>query len=159
MKDELEKLVNAGNSDVKIGEILGIHRTTVPKWMKKFGIVREKKIINHSCKLCGKEISDNPRNRSCCPTCVTRIRRYRLKKKAVEYKGGECERCGYNKSLAAMEFHHNNSDDKDFTISEMNHKSWRFIKTELDKCTMLCSNCHREEHSKYDEEKFLNMVE
>jgi len=157
LKEKLEELVNQGLSNVKIGEELGYHRTTIAKLMKSFDIKREKEYYV-SCTLCGKNLGDNPRNRQCCPSCVTRIRRYRLKKKSVEYKGGKCEICGYDKSLAAMEFHHNDSNEKDFAISEMNHKSWGIIKNELDKCKMLCSNCHREEHSKYDDEKLLDMV-
>jgi hypothetical protein len=125
--------------------------------MKKHGIEREK-VHYTQCVLCDKDLGDNPRNRRCCATCVTRIRRYRLKKKAVEYKGGKCEECGYDKSLAAMEFHHLDSSKKDFAISEMNHKSWVFIKGELDKCSMLCANCHREEHTKYDDKDFLDLV-
>jgi len=68
-----------------------------------------------------------------------------MKKKAVAYKGGKCERCGYDKCVAAMDFHHVNPDDKDFKISD-GIWSWDRLKPELDKCMMLCANCHREEH-------------
>jgi hypothetical protein len=36
---------------------------------------------------------------------------------AIAYKGGECSICGYNKCVAALEFHHLNPSEKDFTIS------------------------------------------
>jgi len=164
MKEKLEELISQGYSNIKIGELLNIHRTTVPKWIKKYGIDDLRnghcgdKIFNDKCKLCGKDINYNPSNRSCCPTCVTRIRRYRLKKKAVEYKGNKCEICGFDESLAAMEFHHS-SENKDFEISDMNHKSWDFIKPELDKCVLICSNCHRQIHSKYDDLGFLDFIQ
>lgn len=71
--------------------------------------------------------------------------RRRKKIELVEYKGGECERCGYNKCIDALEFHHKNPNEKDFTISG---KSWSFerLKKEADKCILVCSNCHKEIH-------------
>jgi len=46
-----------------------------------------------------------------------------------------------------LEFHHINKDEKDFAIGSGNTKSWSDIKKELDKCVLLCANCHREVHS------------
>lgn len=72
--------------------------------------------------------------------------RKRAKLRAVEYKGGCCERCGYDRCIEALEFHHLDPNEKDFGISSQTI-SWSRIETELDKCIMLCSNCHREEHA------------
>ena len=44
-------------------------------------------------------------------------RRSVLKEELVKYKGGKCEICGYNKCIEALEFHHLNREEKDFTIS------------------------------------------
>lgn len=92
-----------------------------------------------------------------CKFCTNKqsISRFReTKKQAVEYKGGKCERCGYNKCIAAMDFHHLDPSQKDFSISNAKNKSFDKIKNELDKCILVCSNCHREIHSeemgKYD---------
>lgn len=75
------------------------------------------------------------------------IRRKKVKVKAVEYKGGKCERCGYSKYVGALEFHHRDPTKKDYGIAENGHtKSWARTKEELDKCIMLCSNCHKEVH-------------
>jgi|SRR5690606_4371730 len=88
-------------------------------------------------------------------------RRRRIKKQAVEYKGGKCERCGYNKSYAAMDFHHKDPNEKDKSVSHISNKKWKFIKNELDKCQLLCSNCHREVHEEMhikesiEKEKYL----
>jgi hypothetical protein len=73
-------------------------------------------------------------------------RKKELKRKCVEYKGGVCESCGYNKCMAALEFHH--KYNKEFGISTIRITSWdknkeKLIK-ELDKCMLLCANCHRE---------------
>ena len=71
--------------------------------------------------------------------------RVRTKQKLVDYKGGECCRCGYKKETKALTFHHLNPEEKDFTIGG---KSWSFerLKKEVDKCILLCANCHIETH-------------
>lgn len=62
---------------------------------------------------------------------------------SIAYKGGKCQCCGYNKYVGALEFHHINSEEKDFGISAKGC-SWKRVKEELDKC--ICANCHREIH-------------
>lgn len=75
-------------------------------------------------------------------------RRFKLKNLAVEYKGGKCIKCGYNKCIYALEFHHLNPLDKDFSISAKGYtRSWENVKKEIDKCILVCSNCHREIHA------------
>jgi hypothetical protein len=67
---------------------------------------------------------------------------------ALEYKGNKCEKCGYNKDISALEFHHLDPSQKDFNISSRNLSSdWNVIKTEVDKCIVVCANCHREIHN------------
>lgn len=75
-------------------------------------------------------------------------RRQKLKEMAVEYLGGKCIECGYNKCIWSLSFHHRNSKEKDFTISQNSTLRWDKIKNELDKCDLLCSNCHAELHYK-----------
>lgn len=70
----------------------------------------------------------------------------KIKKKAIAYKGGACEFCGYSKHYGALEFHHKNPEEKDVTWTKLRLRSWDRIVVELDKCTLLCANCHREEH-------------
>lgn len=69
-----------------------------------------------------------------------------LKRQALEYKGGKCEICNYSKCVAALEFHHLDPKQKDFSISMVRHYIFDKIKPELDKCMLVCSNCHREIH-------------
>jgi hypothetical protein len=69
----------------------------------------------------------------------------RLKVKCIEYKGGSCKICGYNKCIGALEFHHRNPNKKEFNISGRSIK-FEKIKVELDKCDLVCCNCHRELH-------------
>ena len=76
-------------------------------------------------------------------------RRKKLREMAVEYKGGKCSLCGYSKCIAALEFHHIDSSKKDFGLSEDGlTRSWVRIQSELDKCLLVCSNCHREIHER-----------
>lgn len=69
-----------------------------------------------------------------------------LKEKLVKYKGGKCEKCGYDNCIAALEFHHLSKDEKEFGISEGNIKSLDKLKKEVDKCILVCSRCHKEIH-------------
>lgn len=73
------------------------------------------------------------------------------KKKAIEYKGGGCTDCpikfdGLNYYL--FDFHHLNAAQKDVDWTKLRLRSWNRITEELDKCDLLCSNCHRTRHWK-----------
>jgi len=72
----------------------------------------------------------------------------RTKLYLVKYKGGKCqiESCGYDKCVEALEFHHLDPDKKDFGIGGKT-KSIEKLKAEVDKCIMVCANCHREIHA------------
>lgn len=73
-------------------------------------------------------------------------RRQKIKIKAIEYKGGKCEKCGYSKCGWSLDFHHTNPEEKDFSIAKNSTLSWDKVRKELDKCIMVCANCHREIH-------------
>lgn len=73
--------------------------------------------------------------------------RQRMKERLVNYKGGKCQLCGYNLCITALEFHHLNSKDKDFTVSKYSNLKWDTVVSEVDKCIMVCANCHREIHA------------
>jgi DNA replicative helicase MCM subunit Mcm2 (Cdc46/Mcm family) len=80
--------------------------------------------------------------------------RRKLKRRAIEYKGGKCVRCGYDKCPGALTFHHLDPNQKDFGISSQGiTRSFEKIKTELDKCILLCHNCHAELHHEEDEKE------
>ncbi len=74
-------------------------------------------------------------------------RRKKLRTMARDYKGGECQICGYKKCSRALSFHHLNPKKKDFTISAKGlTRSWAKLQEEIDKCILLCANCHMEVH-------------
>lgn len=79
--------------------------------------------------------------------------RQNLRRKAVEYKGGRCQRCEYSKCIKALEFHHRDPTQKDFQICGI--KAWSKVEQELQKCDLLCANCHREVHAELESERRL----
>lgn len=64
---------------------------------------------------------------------------------AIDYKGGKCSLCGYSRCKRALSFHHVNPDEKSFGIAYRGFsRSWEKLRPELDKCVLLCANCHME---------------
>lgn len=110
--------------------------------------------LNH-CSLCPNKLASR-RHGAYCPSCITKIRRHRTKLAAIEFMGGQCQRCGWSGHVAGFDFHH--LGDKDFAIGMTSNKSWGVVVQELKKCILLCSICHRIEHSDRQDEKFVAAV-
>ena len=161
-KEKLQELVDKKLSAVKIGKELECSKSTVVYWLKKFGISISRPGLSEMkfkhCKRCSKDKSLNefyprrnkPGGSVYCKVCTnqqTTERQSKFKSLCVEYKGGSCIVCGYNKYFGALDFHHVNPKEKEFRISayKLNSISEE-IKKELDKCILVCSNCHREIH-------------
>ncbi|GAG65823.1 unnamed protein product [marine sediment metagenome] len=76
------------------------------------------------------------------------ILRWAKKIKAIELMGGKCIKCG-NNSIFKFEFHHiGHKEDKDKEINRLigSGKRWSLVKRELDRCNLVCRNCHAEIH-------------
>lgn len=112
------------------------------------------------CLKCGKDFfpKKQAKTRKYCYECMPEFNgkqtgsntRKLIKKWALDYKGNQCQCCGYNFCVEALDFHHLDPKEKDFSISDRNIKlDWENIKQELDKCILVCSNCHREIHAGY----------
>lgn len=82
-----------------------------------------------------------------CQNLNTGERMRLVKAQAVAYLGGKCQICNYSKCLDALDFHHRDPKEKEFNICSVKSRNFEGIKKELDKCDLLCSNCHREIHS------------
>lgn len=132
-----------GLKNKNVDEINEFYKThTTKETSKKFniGIGTIKKIVeNKNRKLTETERKEYNYNH------VKNFRK-RNKERAVEYKGGKCEKCGYEKCTSALEFHHLEPKEKDFSPSQNMNMAWDKIKVEIDKCILVCSNCHREIH-------------
>lgn len=73
----------------------------------------------------------------------------------MEMLGGKCNRCGYDKCLDALQFHHKDKSKKEATISWLANRSFERVKKEALKCELLCANCHAEEHA--DKDRFKDI--
>lgn len=86
------------------------------------------------------------------PTDALRYKKRKVKSMLIHYKGGKCSKCGYNRCQGALQFHHLNPEEKEFTLSQVNLNDTDFsfenLQKEVDKCVLLCANCHFEEHYK-----------
>jgi len=168
-KEFLMECVDKGMSINQISGEVNKSRTTVKYWLTKF----ELKTKNKSFKQIG--VVDYCGGKHCprceetkptdefykrrgkeggsvyCKKCTSdqALERQRgLKQMAINYKGGVCQECGYHKCNGALEFHHIDPKQKDFSICSV--KGYSFtnkIKKELDKCVLVCANCHREIHA------------
>ena len=114
------------------------------------------------CEICGREfeIIDKGWTRKYCYICsphedescdhseAVTIKRRAIKQMLIVYKGGACCHCGYNNCSRALEFHHMDPEGKEFGVSKVLTRSISSLKEEVDKCILLCSNCHAEEHQR-----------
>lgn len=93
----------------------------------------------------------NGRERWRCLKCQTEATQKRIDKVkyiAVAYKGNKCQCCGYDKYIGALEFHHVDPSQKDFSIASKGYThSWDKVRQEIEKCVLVCANCHREIHA------------
>jgi len=100
-------------------------------------------VSNKKCVLC---VNNRDKNKNHIEERNIKIQRI------VDYMGGKCVHCGYNKCNRALDCHHLNPNEKEYAISEMYNRKWSFIEQEIKKCILLCANCHQNIHN---EEEFL----
>lgn len=164
-KDLLESLVNKNLSIEKISNELSVSKSTIRYWLSKFNLktcpypkTPHSMSDSRKCSKCQVTktldcffISKKGKIHSYCRECNKndiKLRKRNFKTQCLEYKGTKsCIICDYNRCESALSFHHLDPAKKEFTISqikstELNQK----IKEELDKCVVVCSNCHHEVH-------------
>lgn len=89
---------------------------------------------------------------SYCKDCVNEqtLERQRARKdEAIKLLGGKCQICGGVFHPAVYDFHHKDPDEKDFSFGHGRNLSMEKLKIELEKCILVCANCHRTLHAKY----------
>jgi hypothetical protein len=121
--------------------------------LRRLETYKRKNVINgkKTCVICPKSFNTSTKN-SVCPTCRMRYRSHKTKTKYLLLKGGKCKNCGES-DLSCLVFHHKNPKEKSFTLSQ----NWscckeELIQKEVEKCEILCSNCHSKLHKEEDEE-------
>jgi len=107
----------------------------------------------YKCKTCGTEGKENfyGSHKYYCKPCWNAETHRRQKQKFVDYleehrQGIKCERCGWDKGFWGLAFHHRDPSVKEFSIAKNRGKNAKDLKIELDKCDVLCHNCHAEVH-------------
>lgn len=158
-KNKLLDLYNQDKTTKEISEYFQIGRSTVLKYLKQLGLKSKSKIGSNNtrqrkyiCKHCG-ETDKNKFVDWCytlCKSCNNiRSSKYVVQRKldCIKYKGGKCSICGYNKYYGALEFHHLDPNIKENGKQAITNIKKEFLYEELDKCVLLCSNCHREVHA------------
>lgn len=78
-----------------------------------------------------------------------KLRGLKRKYEAIIQKGGKCEICGYDKNISALEFHHIDPSNKNFQLDSRHFSNNTIdnLQNEINKCILLCANCHREIHN------------
>jgi hypothetical protein len=72
-------------------------------------------------------------------------RRRRVKAILVEEAGGRCTACGYDRCMAALQFHHIDRQTKQFSLGRRGvARALEKARAEAQKCVLLCANCHAE---------------
>ena len=170
----LENLISQNKSTREVARILGRKPSAVSYWLKKHGLrtnftpqfKTSGNISNpRKCRICEtllNESNDSLGRGNICRACKSKIdveRKKEKKRKAIRYKGGGCNVCGYDKSFSALEFHHIDPSSKEKEPHLLNSLSWDKQKEELDKCILLCANCHREVHDRLRVDDKFNVLD
>lgn len=112
-------------------------------------------ITKSNCIICGKKLSGK-QSIFCSTTCKNKKHQSypAQKRRGIERKyylvkifGGECSRCGYSGNLAALSFHHQGGKEFKLDSRSLSNRRTSEIVKEMDKCILLCNNCHAEIHN------------
>jgi transposase len=168
-RESLSELVQRGLTLSEIGAEFGRSITTVRYWIRRYGLRSPRNVRRAELeravaegrrtlmKECGKhgwttfvlENSGRTRCRRCRMEAVSEWRR-RTKAKLVAEAGGCCVLCGYDRHQAALHFHHLDPTKKEFHLADTGvTRSIERLRREVEKCVLLCGNCHAEVEAGY----------
>ena len=153
-QEQLKQLVKQGKSIRQIAELFNKSPGSVRHWLRKYNLTTYKEPkYSTNCKFCDVTLTDDntysSKKRWSCKSCANKYRTKQFvdtKLKLVEIKGGKCKCCGFDGHYSALEFHHLDPSKKEFNLSVTNN-GWNKLLKEVDKCILLCSNCHRMVHA------------
>jgi len=75
----------------------------------------------------------------------------------VQLLGGKCMKCGYNKNLATLSFHHTGEKNHKLDARNLSNRRIETVMKEFATCVLLCANCHAEEHNPHLEMDKINL--
>ncbi len=166
-RKQLEGLIERGASIAEIAAALDRGKATVRYWLEKYGLrtqcpkrgprrrpgaqLARDEGLDQAILLCPQhgdtehavDKHGSYRCRRCRAEAVVRRRR-KVKRILVAEAGGRCSICGYDRHVAALEFHHLDPSEKEFTLARRGAHSIEKLRAEVSKCVLLCSNCHAE---------------
>ena len=161
-REQLEPLIDRGATMREIADALDVSQSTVRYWLKKLGM-RTKNRVGRRPRVKGRRLPTTMatcrrhgetefvlegRGSYRCKRCrAERVarRRRRIKEVLVDEAGGRCALCGYDRSIAALEFHHLDPRTKSFGLAQRGiTRSIEEVRREARKCVLVCANCHAE---------------
>ena len=115
--------------------------------MKKCKVC-DKNLEGRQTKFCSVSCKNKLTNKTLQSTEAQQKRGISRKIKLIDMLGGECSSCRYKKNLSALCFHHKDPSKKKMQLDmrRCSNNRWEVLVEEAKKCTLLCSNCHMEEH-------------
>lgn len=118
--------------------------------MKKC-IICDKELTQTQVKYCSpscKQKGHYKKNKTNTNTTYSQFKRgYTKKLQLLKLKGGCCSKCGYSANLAALHFHHLKDKSFPLDIRMISNTNIKKLLVELEKCIILCANCHSELHN------------
>ena len=182
--EKLKQYLAEGKSTNEIAPLMGLKSgSTVRFWMKKHGLTSNAgkggckvvhAVINKQkvCLICKEskpvEEFSTRKNRntalsSYCKNCQAKdtYKRYEdIKSQLISLKGGKCALCYQTYPVAVYSFHHTGKEHKDFNLADRRHSSLTTVLKELEKCILVCRNCHAEIHEYMKkQEGYQNKIE
>lgn len=168
-KEKLENYFNQGLTKQQIADLENVVVVTVRKWIQKYKLGNARRSVKN-CVVCDKELCGS-QTKFCSKACCCRVGNLKhqtyseqqkrgVKKKLdlISLRGSKCEICGYSKNLAALQFHHldPNGKDSNMDMRKLSNSKWEWCLSEIEKCQLLCANCHAETHFGHLELDLLN---
>ena len=159
-RNQLAALVDSGLSVVQIARQVDRSTGTVRHWLTEYGLrtqwsarrealaAGERRMVLRCARHGTVEFSRMKGGHFRCTRCRSEAvsrRRRRIKELLVREAGGSCARCGYDRCLSALQFHHRDPSEKRFNLSRRGvTRSLTRARAEAAKCVLLCANCHAE---------------
>jgi len=150
----LQNYIKLNYSTRKIAELENSSQTNVRHWLKKFNLKTTSKqfsIKEYLCE-CGetnpeKFYGHSKVNCSKCHNIKTTSTGKNNRLFAIDYLGGKCISCKFNKYNCSLDIHHLNPSIKDKNFKYMRGWKKERILNEIKNCVLLCRNCHAAVHA------------